>query len=84
MDAAEIQIARKEIGQIARQLLDGRLSFIEGSRLILRLGRQADLPDRDPDLTRFVAIDSETDSLPVEKGPRLVGDRRARAVTARD
>ena len=46
-------------------ILDGKRSFIEGSRLIWRIGPEARLGDRDPDPTIFVGIDSETDALPV-------------------
>jgi hypothetical protein len=61
----EFESALKKIIEIARDMLDGNRSFIEGSRLIWRLGPTARLGDRDPDLTTFSGIDSETDALPV-------------------
>jgi hypothetical protein len=67
-ESVEFESVRKkiaEIAEIARDILDGKRSFIEGSRLIWRLGPEARLGDRDPDLTIFVGIDSETDALPV-------------------
>jgi hypothetical protein len=64
-ESMEFESARKKISEIARDMLDGNRSFIEGSRLIWRLGPEARLGDRDPDLTTFLGIDSETDALPV-------------------
>jgi hypothetical protein len=65
MDSRDIERARAQIGQLARDMLSGKLSFIEGSRLIWRLRTDACLPERDPDLMKFEGIDSETDALPV-------------------
>lgn len=56
--------ARLEIAATARRMLDGNLSFIEGARQIVALRDAAGLHYFDPDIVRFVAIDSETDTLP--------------------
>lgn len=53
-----------EIVAIARNMLDGGQSFIEGARQIVALRDAAGLDYFDPDIVRFVAIDSETDTLP--------------------
>jgi hypothetical protein len=50
----EAERARVEIGRIARAILDGKLSFIEGSRSIWRLGIEARLPDLERSL-RLIA-----------------------------
>ena len=57
--------ARREITEAARGMLSGALSFIEGARLICRLRRCAELADFDPDIVAFIAIESETDTLPI-------------------
>jgi hypothetical protein len=59
-----IAIARLDIAATARAMLDGELSFIEGGRRIAMLRLYANLPEFDEDLVAFVAIDSETDTLP--------------------
>ena len=46
-------------------MLGGALSFIEGARLICRLRGRAGLSDSDPDIVAFIAIESETDTLPM-------------------
>jgi len=48
----------------ALDLIEGRLSVIESARALSKLTFWSGLKD-DPDLTNFVAIDSETDTLPV-------------------
>jgi hypothetical protein len=55
--------ARLEIARTARALLSGMLSYIEGARKIAALHFPANL-EHDPDVTRFIAIDSQTDALP--------------------
>jgi hypothetical protein len=48
----------------ARDMCEGRISFIEGAREILSLAHAIGLSD-DPDIVAFVAVDSETDALPM-------------------
>jgi hypothetical protein len=61
---SEAQVARREIGETARRMLTGSLSFIEGARRIVGLSHNAKL-NFDPDIVPFVGIDSETDALPI-------------------
>ena len=56
--------ARVEINRTARAVVSGAISYIEGARRISSLRFPADL-ETDPDVTLFVAIDSETDALPL-------------------
>jgi hypothetical protein len=56
----------QKVAQIARAILAGRIGVIEGAREIRRFcGGHLGFDDRDPDLNTFVAIDSETDDLPI-------------------
>ena len=61
----ESRIARRKIAEAARDMLNGALSFIEGARLICSLRGRAEVADFDPDIVVFVAIESETDTLPI-------------------
>jgi hypothetical protein len=56
--------ARLEIGRTARAIRDGVISYIEGAREITSLGPAAGL-ERDPDVTLFIGISSESDALPI-------------------
>jgi hypothetical protein len=64
MDTADKDEHRNAIVETARAMLAGRITFIEGARRISTLRFKADL-EWDPDVLPFVAIDSETDALPV-------------------
>lgn len=46
-------------------MLDGQLSFLIGSRRLAALRHEIDTAGDDADFTVFVAIDSETDALPL-------------------
>ncbi|MGO1077247.1 hypothetical protein [Inquilinus sp. CA228] len=59
-----IDQAKAAIARAAQDMLDGRLSYIEGARLILRLAAEAELSTHDDDILPFVGIDSETDAFP--------------------
>ncbi|MBP6014624.1 MAG: hypothetical protein KBA31_20520 [Alphaproteobacteria bacterium] len=61
---------RMEIASIARLMLDGDETFILGSRRICALRFAADLQD-DEDIVPLVAVDSETDSLPLGSAQNL-------------
>jgi hypothetical protein len=55
---------RRLVASIAQKVLDGELGVIEGAREIIGLDGIA-LPVDDQDLMRMVAVDSETDALPL-------------------
>jgi hypothetical protein len=57
--------ACEALAETARAMLDGRISFIEGARMILSLRSEARLSDFDPDIMVFMGINSETDTLPL-------------------
>jgi hypothetical protein len=62
---SEILAARRAILEAAQDMLVGGLSYIEGARKIRSACSAAKLDEWDPDLVPFLAILSETDSLPV-------------------
>jgi hypothetical protein len=57
--------ARHAMVDAAKDMLAGRLSYIEGARKIVRALGEARLDQRDADLARFIGIYSETESLPL-------------------
>ena len=57
--------ARSQITETAQCMLDGGISYIEGSRLICGLLEPARLERRDAPFVVFVAVDSETDDVPI-------------------
>jgi hypothetical protein len=61
--------SRRQLVEVAKSILAGNLSFIQGARKISRLSFAAGLRD-DPDILPFVAIDSETDTLPIDDDVR--------------
>lgn len=60
-----IEQSRGKIAEAATAMLEGKMSFIEGARRICGLRFKAELSNSDPDIVPFVAIDSETDALPL-------------------
>jgi hypothetical protein len=56
---------RAQIVSVARLMLEGTRSFIEGAREINSLRHEAEVAESDADFDVFVAIDSETDALPI-------------------
>jgi len=61
---SEVIEARRLILEAAKGVLSGAISPIEGARNIARTRFDARL-ESDPDILRFVGIDSETDALPI-------------------
>lgn len=61
----EIIRSRSEILATAKKMLTGRCSYIEGSRTINALAHEARLERLEEPFVSFVAIDSETDEVPV-------------------
>jgi len=56
---------RKRVVAVALGMLSGEIAFIEGAAELAALRHEAAVEDNDPDFTAFVAIESETDSLPI-------------------
>ena len=57
--------AEQRVVTVASAMLRGELGVIEGSQLLCTLWPLVSSLHRDPDFLTFVAIDSETDHLPV-------------------
>ncbi|WP_152276690.1 hypothetical protein [Methylorubrum populi] len=64
-DLAHIEQCRAEIAVTAQQMLDGKCSYIEGSRKILLKLRGARIDCYMKPFIIFTAIDSETGAIPV-------------------
>jgi len=64
-DRMAISRSRREAVAVARGVLAGRRDPIVSARELARLRFSLGVNDDDPDFTCFVAIDSETDALPV-------------------
>ena len=58
---------RAQVAALALEMLDGRISFLEGSIELSSLRFEAEVDEHDEDFMAFVAIASETDSLPIGK-----------------
>jgi hypothetical protein len=67
---SEILAARRAIFEAAREMLAGKLSYVDGSRKIVAAIATSRLDERDADLVPFVGIHSDTEALPF-------GDMRA-------
>jgi len=63
----EVYVAsvRKQVVETAQSMLSGKLSFLEGARLLYGLRHDAAVRDDDADFMAFVVINSETDALPI-------------------
>jgi hypothetical protein len=66
------QEASQAIAEIATGILSGSISFISGARRINAIQIQIEQFRHDPDLFPFVAVDSETDTLPIEPDVRTL------------
>ena len=58
------QFISRKIVAVARSILSGEIGIIVGARRLSGLGDKVGA-DRDPDFIFFVAIDSESDHLPI-------------------
>jgi hypothetical protein len=56
---------RQQIISTAQAMLDGKLSFLLGSRRLAALRHETDATPYDEGFLVFVAIDSQTDALPL-------------------
>ncbi|WP_175774921.1 hypothetical protein [Burkholderia ambifaria] len=59
------QSIRRQVVSTSQAMLDGQLSFLIGSRQLAGLRHEVDAAADDIDFLVFVAIDSETDALPL-------------------
>lgn len=57
--------SRTEIADTAQAMLDGKLAYIEGCRLICSLLEPARLERLEKPFVVFVAVESETDTVPI-------------------
>jgi hypothetical protein len=58
--------ARRELVEVSRQMLNGELTYFEGAHRIVALrGSIGGVADRDKDFDAFLAVESETDHLPL-------------------
>jgi hypothetical protein len=64
-DLVSVSLARRQAAVIAREVLSGERDILLAARELAALRFSMDVPDSDPDFTCFVAIDSETDALPL-------------------
>ena len=58
-------LTRRRLAWVLYELADGHLSSIAASRRVPGLLRRIGFDEHDPDMLAFVALDSETDHLPV-------------------
>jgi len=65
LNAPEIEQSREQISVTAKAMLSGNCSYIEGVRAIRGLFESACIDQFDEPFVAFVAIDSETDAVPV-------------------
>jgi hypothetical protein len=73
---AKRDAARRTALEVARRMLDGKISLIEGCRNVVQLSRDAEIPPSEA-LDTFIAVESETDDYPVgsvrsEYAPQLL------------
>ena len=78
-DLSAMERNRERLVETARAVLRGELGVIAGARAINRLRHETVADAFDPDFLRFVAIDSDTDHLPVEAAERARWDPAALA-----
>jgi hypothetical protein len=64
-DLAGVSLARRQAASIAREVLSGERDILLAVRELAALRFSVGVPDSDPDFACFVAIDSETDALPL-------------------
>ena len=65
MTDTERFLAREKLIETLEAMMGGKLSFIEGSRIVSRLIETAGYDRLSDPLVTFVAIDSETDAVPM-------------------
>jgi len=61
----DVATVRRRVAETAVAMLNGQMHFLEGVRLLTSLRHRAGVASDDDDFDTFVAVDSETDSLPI-------------------
>lgn len=64
---SDIKLARAKIAEALNAMLAGETSYIEGARLVNAWSDKAGFDRFSEPFVRFVAIDSETDAVPLGK-----------------
>jgi hypothetical protein len=67
MTETEPLLAREKLIETLEQMMGGKLSFIDGTRIVRRLIETAGYDPLSEPFVAFVAIDSETDAVPTGK-----------------
>ena len=67
MSETERLLARDKLARTLEQMLDGKLSYIEGSRALNSISKAAGYDWLSEPFVTFVAIASETDAVPMGK-----------------
>jgi hypothetical protein len=65
MSDTERLLARAKLAETLEGMIEGRLSFIEGSRIAAGLASRAGYEQSSEPFVTFVAIESETDAIPL-------------------
>ncbi len=60
-----VQSARRQVVDTAKAMLSKQSGFLVGARRLSALRYEVDVEDNDADFLTFVAIDSDTDALPL-------------------
>jgi len=60
-----VQKQRQRVGNIAKEMIDGTIDYLEGAREVSILFHEVEVSQDDPDFIAFVAVVSETDNLPI-------------------
>lgn len=60
-----VKSIRRQVVETAKAMLRGQIGFLVGSRRLCALRHEVDVADGDADFLTFVAIDTETDALPL-------------------
>lgn len=60
-----VAATRAKVVALARSMLEGKTSFLEGAIQMRRFEREVDVPERDPDFEVFNIIESDTDWLSI-------------------
>lgn len=60
-----VALKRREAGELARAMLDGKVDYLEGAIRLDALRSEMDIAADDEDFLSFLEIASETDHLPI-------------------